>query len=209
MVNATSPLPPHFHHLSKTQAEAYLQTFLAELPGSQARLASMLATSGADPALARATTPDALHPIWEAAVSHWPLDWQEGYDYAGDPWSRNEPPLDALGPLEELPSWFRHDRIHYSVFAPSTLWVIDVLARHLGQAVVSNFPALDWRIGPRRPAKNIDRNKPVAGTATGWIEPRRLVRVLIRRQIDARFDRDAPSTLRDLYERITWHADSW
>lgn len=207
MVNAT--LPPHFHDLSKPQAEAYLQKFLAELPGSQTRLASMLTRTGTDPALAHAATPDTLHPLWEVTVAHWPLGWQEGYDYAKDPWSRNDPTFDALGPLEELPSWFSHDRIHYSVFAPSTLWVIDLLARHLGQVVVSNSPALDWRTGPRRPANNIDRNMPVAGTAKGWIEPRRLVRVLIRRQIEGHFDRNAPSTLRDLYERITWHADSW
>lgn len=206
---AETTLPPYFNQLSRADAKAYLNQFVAELPESRARLADMLTAAGKDPALASSPSPGSLEPIWEAAVGSWHLGWQEGHDHATDPFSRRDPPLGALGPLEGLPSWFGHDRLHYAVFAPATLWVIDVLARHLGEVIAATYAHLTWRLGPARPANNVDRNMLVVGTSRGWVEPRRLTRVLVWREIEGRSDSTVPRTLLDVYERNTWYADTW
>src|SRR5690606_38208772 len=122
-------LPPDFPRMSKRQASAYLEGFVDELPASRARLAQMLAGAGADADLAEDVSPDSLDPIWEVATSAWDLSWQS--DYVPGPTSAHPPvrfaTLEALGPLDQLPSWFRHGTTHYLRFSPTTLWVIDVL----------------------------------------------------------------------------------
>lgn len=204
-----TPLPPHFQQLPRNEAKACVARLVAEMPASRDRLAGMLALAGADPELARSTRPEALDPIWTCAVDHWPMRWQSAYippPAIGAP-AVHKGSLEALGPLHLLPSWFVHDRIHALRFHQDTLWVIDVLARHLGGTLVASRPSLYWVAGPARPAKNIDRGCPVVGNDVTWVNPFRTVQGLVGRSITGADPLGAPTTPRALYER--WIGYDW
>lgn len=178
-------LPPYFQQLSHKDAKEYLARFVAELPASSARLAAMLASAGAEPGLADETRPEALDMIWEVAVNHWPMRWQDDYvhpETTAAP-TLHKGSLRALGPLHLLPSWFIHDRLHALRFHQDTLWVTDVLARHLGATLIAWKPSLAWNVGPARPANNIDRGCPVVMGSKTWVNPFRAVQGLVHRQI--------------------------
>lgn len=210
MTSPETPLPPYFQQLPRQEAKEFLQRFVAEIPASRDRLAGMLGAAGADPDLAHDLSPGALDPLW-AAAQGWEVGWQEGYVA---PPTRSSPPVStptmgAMGPVDRLPSWFVHDRHQSLRYSPDTLWVIDVLARHLGEVVLAEHPHLRWTLGPARPANNVDRNYPVVGTAKGWVNPIRVVSGLVERRIWGKADPHAPATLRALYDRQTTSAPDW
>lgn len=204
-----TPLPLYFQQLPRAEAEAYLARFVAELPASRERLAGTLASAGADPGLAHSTRPEALDQIWSTAVDHWPMRWQDDYVHPPNTATPtvNKGTLEALGPLHLLPSWFVHDRIHALRFHQDTLWVIDVLARHVGQTLVASRPSLRWAPGPARPANNIDRGCPVVGNTVTWVNPLRAVQGLVHRLITGGNSYGAPPTLRECYAR--WTGYEW
>lgn len=117
--------------------------------------------------------------------------------------------MKALGPLENLPSWFGHDRIHYMRFSPATLWVIDVLGRHLGQCLIEARPQLAWTLGPSRPANNIDRNKPVVGTASTGVSPLRAASGLAFTAITGITYPGRALTLREYVDQTTGLVARW
>lgn len=205
-----TPLPPYFQELPRKDAKEYLERFVAELPASQDRLAGMLGAVGADPDLARDLTPEGLEPLWDAALS-WDTGWQTGYAAPPTPASPpvSQPTLEALGPLGQLPSWFVHDRRQSMRYKPETLWVVDVLARHLGEVVRSQHPRLRWTLGPARPANNVDRGYPVVGSSKAWVNPIRVVSALIERGFSGHEVPGAPTTLRELYDRQTATVERW
>lgn len=162
-------VPPLFGELSREQANAYLAQFMDEMRASRERWPACFAGAGADPSLADDTSPSALEPIWTAATEAWDLSWQADYvpppDTAHPAVSR--PTMRALGPLEDLPSWFGHDRIHYMRFSPATLWVIDVLGRHLGQCLIEARPQLAWTLGPADGHPEVEGRLDLDPVATG------------------------------------------
>lgn len=210
MTMPETPLPPLFQQLPRQQAKDYLEQFVAELPASRERLEGMLGAAGADPALAHDLSPESLDALW-ATAQGWQVGWQRDYipppNTASPPISA--PTLEALGPLDELPSWFVHDRVHSLRYSPQTLWVVDVLGRHLGEVVLAQHPHLRWTLGPAKPAGNIDRGYPVTGTATAWVNPLRVAAGLIGRRLSDQDVPGAPSTLRDVYDRQTATAATW
>lgn len=204
-------LPAEFHALPRKEARAYLQTFVEEMPGSQQRLAQMLSLAGAEASLATDLNPAGLDVIWEAVRRQVPLRWQEGYLPPPDTATPapHPPTLEALGDLTELPSWFLHDRTHFTVFSPGTIWVIDVLGRHLGEVLRSSWPTLDWMLGPARPASNIDKNKPVVGKGSTWVNPLAGVSALVSTEIGGNRHPSAASSLGEMYERIAARVPHW
>ncbi len=202
-------LPPYFQRLTRKEAKAYLARFIAELPACRERLAGMLASAGADPGLAQSFDPEAIDLIWQTAVAHWPMRWQD--DYVHPPNTATPPihkgTLTALGPPHLLPSWFIHDRIHALRFHQDTLWVTDVLGRHLGEALIAWRPSLGWAPGPARPASNIDRGCPVVASPATWVNPLRAMQGLVHRQITGDVPPDAGFTPRAMLER--WKEYNW
>lgn len=206
-----SQLPPEFHYLPRKEARAYLTQFVEEMPASQARLGQLLDVAGADPALASDLDPARLDEIWEALRQHAPLRWQDGYIAPPDtatPAPR-PPTLEALGDLAALPSWFLHDRTHFTVFSPETLWVIDVLGRHLGEVLRAQWPDLGWMLGPAKPASNFDKNKPVLGKGSTWVNPLAGVSSLVATEIGGNRHASAPSSLGEMHERIAERVPHW
>lgn len=179
-------LPPDYVGMSKGQARQALEVFVEELPASRDRMARMLDGAGADPRLADDLSVEALDPLWEVATSSWGLSWQS--DYVPGPTTAHPPvsfpTLEALGPLEELPSWFRHGPTHYLRFSPDSLWVIDVLGRHLGQGLVARNPEVEWVPGPGAPRHHShEKNRPLVGSTTHWASPLSIVSGLVDRHL--------------------------
>jgi hypothetical protein len=85
-------------------------------------------------------TPGSLEPLWSWAQPR--LSWREGYQ----PPPRGLPgprvPLEDLEPIEELPAWFVPDL--WSDFSASSLWLIDGLARYLGECLLDHVPGARW-----------------------------------------------------------------
>lgn len=202
-------LPPLFQKLSREDAKGYLTRFVAELPASSERLAGMLASAGANSGLAHQTRPEALDMVWEVAISHWPMRWQDDYVHpqtTADP-TIHKGTLGALGPRHLLPSWFIGDRIHALRFHQDTLWVIDVLARFLGQTLIEWKPSLAWAPGPARPANNIDRGYPVVAGSRTWVNPLRAVQGLVHRRITGADSFGVSFSLLATYDR--WTGYDW
>lgn len=207
-----SDRPPLFDVLSRAEARAYLARFVRELPASQDRMADMLASSGGNPRLAQDLSPGSLDPLWETAVQRWDLSYQA--DYVPNAAHPMAPPLqegtwEALAPVEQLPSWFAHDWSQFMSFSPSTLWVIDVLARHMGRVLIQNHPDLSWMIGPDRPAQNVDRSRPVVGRGRAWINTIRRTSVLVERTIWDKHPPHGSRTLGAQYQTMQDEKKGW
>lgn len=204
-------LPPSFYDMTRAQRRAYLAQFLLEMPASAERLARVLEQVDADPGLARQTSPDSLGPIWAAILGSVPLTWSADYIPRVPPeWKPvRKATLEAWGDLTQLPSWAPRERLHYLYFSPDTLWIIDMLARHMGQVFLANWPGLGWMAGPANPSSNLDRNQPVIGRRTTWFNPIRPVSILVARQISGEPIVDQPADLRELYERWAVHIANW
>lgn len=192
----------NYFEMTRAEADDYLAVFLTEMPASRRRLADTLAQHGADPGLADEFTPASLDPIWNALT---PLfAWQDLY-LPPDPMTQPSAvaPLEGLGDLTELPSWFT-DKGGYGLehFSPRTLWLIDGIARHLGNVLVEhdNFA---WAVGhgPQRGnAHYAYQNQPIVlgkGHGNDWSTLMSSA-VLISRELDGRSLSDAP--LKDMYE---------
>lgn len=203
--SAATERPPLFDVLSRTEAKDYLARFVDELPASRARLADKLTATGGDPGLADNQDPVSLDLLWETVIQGWDLSYQD--DYVPNPHPAGAPlheaTWEALGPIEELPSWFAHDWGQFIRFSPDTLWTIDVLGRHLGQMLLHHHPDLGWMVGPDRPASNVDRSRPVVGKGRNWVNTFRRTSVLIARTMRGEHPPTAYfTTLRGLYERM-------
>lgn len=150
---------PIFHALSRREAQSYLDQFLAEMPGSAARLAVTLGEQATDPALVHDFDPSSLNKVWDAIA---PLvAWQDLYQPASPP-ERLSPvaPVDGLGDPNALPSWFTSSTGYgLEHFSPRTLWIIDGVARHLGN-VLAHTDGWVWKVGRGR-SGYVFKNQPV------------------------------------------------
>jgi hypothetical protein len=145
-----------YHEMTRAQARAYFEQFMSEMDASRDRLAATLRGQGADPALAYDLTPESLDPMWEALSPL--LAWQDGWEPS--PTGRPRPTLEALGDLDALPSWL--EPIAGPIrFSPSSIWILDGLGRHLGNAMVATVPGWQWSVGYHRIRAYAEQNRPV------------------------------------------------
>lgn len=190
--------------MTRSEADAFMATFLDDMPASRQRLAYTLEQQGADPGLANELTPASLDPIWNALT---PLfAWQDLY-VAPDPMTRPvaTAPLEGLGDLSKLPSWFAVDHGYgLEHFSPRTLWLIDGIGRHLGSVLVEH-DGWAWAVGhgPQRGGSHfVYENQPVVlGNGDAW-SPLMSTAVLAGRELGGRSLSAAP--LKDMYD--TWLA---
>lgn len=155
-----------FVNMSKAEAAAYLGQFLDEMPAAMERLRhECSATNGPAPDSLDGT-PSSLAELWRWAVPR--MSWREGYvpPPLGQPGRR----LTAadLEPADELPSWFHHpSAAGYERFSADSLWLLDGLARYLGEAVVAAVPGARWSVGSARRKGYMFQNQPVVGGLAG------------------------------------------
>ena len=174
-------LVPIFHTLSRREAQSYLDYFLAEMPACAGRLAETLRGQAADPALVRDFDPSSLNKIWEAVASL--VGWQDLYQPASPPerWSPVAP-VEGLGDPNALPSWFTTSTAYgLEHFSPRTLWVIDGVARHLGN-VLAHTEGWEWKVGRGR-SGYVFQNHPVIAGPLNEHSPLMSMAVIVSRHL--------------------------
>ena len=179
---------PIFHALSRQEAQSYLDQFRTEMPSSAARLAETLREQGADPALVGELDPSSLDKIWDAVA---PLaSWQDLYQPASPPdrWSPVAP-VEGLGDLDALPSWFTTSTGYgLEHFSPRTLWIMDGVARHLGN-VLEHTEGWEWKVGRGR-SGYVFQNQPVIAGPLNEHSPLMSMAVIVSRHLKGGESRD-------------------
>lgn len=183
-----------FHTMTTQEAKAFLATFIDGTPERIDELRTQCATSGGPTPDVLDLSPESLDPLWEWARRR--LSWREGYvpPLHGRP-GPTEPPGE-LETLDQLPEWFNPLLGDWRFSAP-TLWLIDGMARYLGETLISNVAGARWTVGNAWTKAYVYRNRPVVSGLPGpEVEPMCRVTVVVGRAL--RPDRPA-STLRDIY----------
>lgn len=185
---------PIFHTLSRREAQSYLDQFLTEMPASAGRLAQTLQEQATDPALASDFDPSSLRKVWAAVA---PLvSWQDLYQPANPPerWSAMAP-VEGLGDLDALPSWFTTSTGYgLEHFSPRTLWIIDGVARHLGNVLV-HTDGWVWKVGRGR-SGYVFQNQPVIAGPLNEHSPLMSMAVIVGRHLKGS---EGPDTLLEMY----------
>jgi hypothetical protein len=187
-----------FPSLTRKEAQAYLGKFLAEMPASASRLTATLDDVGADTYLAGSFAAASLDDLWRSVMPV--LGWQDRYQPA-DPPTRLSPssPIEGLGDLGDLPSWFTTSTGYgLERFSPRTLWVMDGVARHLGNVLVHTH-GWEWRVGRGRKGY-VFQNQPVIAGPTNEFSPLMSLSVLVGRHLKGD---EQPGALRETYENWT------
>lgn len=186
---------PIFHTLSRREAQSYLDQFLAEMPASAARLADTLREQATDPALVSDFHPSSLYKVWNAVT---PLvAWQDLYQPASPPerWSPVAP-AEGLGDPSALPSWFTTSTGYgLEHFSPHTLWIMDGLARHLGN-VLAHTDGWMWKVGRGR-SGYVFQNQPVIAGPLNEHSPLMSMAVVVSRHLKGS---EGPDTLMETYK---------
>lgn len=152
-----------FVSMSKAEAKEYLEQFLREMPSALERLRSQSSVTGG-PELDGSVA--SLDELWAWALPR--FQWREGYvpPALGQPGARIS--ADQLEPADDLPSWFHHpSAAGYARYSVETIWLVDGLARYLGELVVANVPGAGWRVGNARRKGYLFQNQPVVGGLGG------------------------------------------
>ncbi|NMR20486.1 hypothetical protein [Cellulomonas fimi] len=183
--------------MSAAEAKQFLQLFLANTPGRLEELGRRVVADGAAREEQLDLGPDALDLVWEWARPQ--LAWREGYvpPPLGQPGPRG--PVGDLEPPDQLPEWFDPPVYDWWQFSASTLWLIDGLARYLGESLLEAVPGSRWTVGRSRTKGYVYQNHPViAGLPLGDdLEPMTVVTVLLSKAL-----RGEPWPLRRMYD--TW-----
>lgn len=188
-----------FVQLTRSEAKAFLDQFLAETPQALDRLRELAASSGGPRAEELDLTAASLDPLWTWAAPR--LSWRDGYTPPppGDPGGRIAP--DALEPEDQLPSWFDPVVPGWARWSAASLWLIDGLARYLGETLVAEVPKATWTAGHARAKGYQYENHPVVtGLPADDSEPMASVAIIASRVL---LPTPGPSTLRDLYDAWT------
>lgn len=150
-----------FVTMTKPEARAFLERFLAEMPARMEWLTGLCQDSGGPSKSELDYSAASLNALWAWAQPR--FAWRSGYRA---PTSRGEieprfNPDDLEGP-GDLPSWFHHPSgLGLATFSSDTLWLIDALGRYLGESVVRSIPEARWASGATRPKGNMLANQPV------------------------------------------------
>lgn len=148
-----------FVEMSRPEARAFLERFLAETPGRLQALREQCSSTGGPSAQSLDLTPDSLDPLWSWAAPR--LAWRDGYQSPppGEPGGRV--PLDQLEPEDQLPSWFDPVVSGWARWSAESLWLLDGLARYLGETVLASVPGARWTAGHARRRGYAYENHPV------------------------------------------------
>jgi hypothetical protein len=169
-----------YAQMSRKEAEAFLTEFLDEMPESRRRLAETLEQQRCDPSIVEVFTPESLVPKWDCLL---PLfSWQSMYVPPAPP-HRLYPltPLEGVGNLDELPSWFATGE-GLEQFSPETLWIIDGVGRHFGNVMVQ-AQGWSWAVGHGPLPGFIYENQPVLlGRDDAW-SPLMTTAILVARNL--------------------------
>jgi hypothetical protein len=172
-----------FVTMTKPEARAYLDRFLGEMPASLERLVRLSAATGGPSQGELNYTPKSLEPLWSWATPR--FAWREGFippAFRGDFQPQYMP--ENLEPPQDLPSWFYHPSGHgFAQFSADTLWLIDGIARYLGQTAVESIPRTRWFIGANRPKGNMVANQPVLDGLAYEVSPIHTCTVLTARAL--------------------------
>lgn len=186
-----------FHTMTAREAKEFLARFVEQNPQRLAELRVQCAASGGPAPEVLDLSPRSLGPLWEWARPQ--LSWREGYVPPLNDLHGPRGPVGELEPFDQLPEWF-DPLLGGWVFSAPTLWLIDGMARYLGEALTHNVPGSHWRAGRERIKSYAYQNHPVVDLPTGAREPLWSVSIITRRALSPSF---GPSTLTDLYTAWT------
>jgi hypothetical protein len=188
-----------FVEMSRAEGKAFLDRFLRETPEQLERLRELAAATGGPRPEELDLTPASLTPLWTWAMPR--LRWRSGYTPPplGEPGGRVPP--EALEPEDQLPSWFDAGIPGWARWSADSLWLIDGLARYLGETLIAHVPRAKWVAGHARTKGYMYQNHPVVtGLPTDDSEPMDSVGVIAAREL---LQLPGPNTLRDTYDAWT------
>jgi hypothetical protein len=173
--------------------------FISEMPQQLNRLRELCATTGGPRPEQLDLTAPSLGPLWAWAAPR--LSWRAGYTppAPGEPGGRVSP--DTLEPDDQLPSWFDPIVPGWARWSASSLWLIDGLARYLGETLITEVPKSRWAAGHSRTKGYMYQNHPVVtGLPADDSEPMDSVAIIASRVL---LPTPGPGSLRDLYDAWT------
>lgn len=181
----------NFVSMTSAEAATYLDGFLTEMGPSLSRFAT-----STDCELT--CSPESLDQIWHAVRPK--LTWRVDFT----PPARGEPgpriALEQLEPPEDLPSWFHHPSgAGYARFSAETLWLIDGVARYLGETFIRNVGAR-WGSGNAPLEGYVYQNQPVLiGVTAEPLSPMQTCAVIVARALRSR-PTHGPQSLAEVYD---------
>lgn len=148
-----------YRQLTARQAQEQLRLFCAETPQRLDELREVVGSTGGPAASALDLSPGSLGPLWEWARPR--LAWREGWQppVGAEPPRRIAP--EELEPAEVLPSWFDPAVPGWATFSAPTLWLVDGIARYLGECLIAEVPRARWGVGRSLRRSYVYRNHPV------------------------------------------------
>lgn len=150
-----------FVSMTKPEASAFLERFLAEMPARMEWLTRLCQDTGGTRESELDYSAASLNAVWAWAAPR--LAWRRGYEAPtsrGDLRPQFNP--DDLEDPDDLPCWFHHPSGQgLARFSADTLWLIDALGRYLGESVIKSVPGARWASGATRPKGNMLANQPV------------------------------------------------
>lgn len=187
-----------FVELSRSEAKSFLDRFQDETPERLAALRDLTSSTGGPHADQLDLTPASLEPLWSWAAPR--LSWREGFTPPplGEPGGRVSP--EELEPEDQLPGWFDPIVPGWARWSAGSLWLVDGLARYLGETLVTQVGAR-WAAGHARTRGYVYQNHPVVtGLRTDAVQPMASVAIIAGRVLQPT---PGPRTLRDLYTAWT------
>jgi hypothetical protein len=188
-----------FVRLSRGEAKAFLLRFVSETPERLEQLRELVTVAGGPEADALDLTPASLDPLWRWAAPQ--LSWRDGYvpPPPGEPGTRVA--LDGIEPEDLLPSWFDPHVPGWARWSATSLWLIDGIARYLGETLVAQVPRARWAVGHSRTRGYMYQNHPVVtGLPLDEAQPMASVAIIASRVL---LPTPGPRTPRDLYDAWT------
>ena len=188
-----------FVELSRPEAKAFLDRFQRQTPQQLERLRQLATITGEPQPEQLDLTASSLSPLWTWATPR--LSWRSGYapPTPGEPGGRL--PLDVLELEDQLPSWFDPVMPGWARWSVDSLWLMDGLARYLGETLVTQVPGAKWVAAHSRTRGYMYQNHPVVtGLPTDDSEPMASVSIIASRVL---LPTPGPRTLTDLYDAWT------
>lgn len=184
---------------TRREAAGLLATFLARTPARLDELRAEAADSGGPPPGSLDLSTDSLGPLWEWAAPR--FAWRPGY--APPPFGLPGPRVDphAVEPAATLPEWFDPD-LHWNRLSLQSVWLVDGLARYLGECLLREVPGARWTVGRSWRRGYVFQNHPVIrGLPVGGpLQPMWSVSILAARALQPS---PGPATPADLVAACT------
>lgn len=179
-----------FVAMSQAEAVAYLDAFKHETPASLERLSTVVSVPVG-------LTRESLDDVWRLAAPQ--LSWREGYAPPDSGQPGRQVDDSELEAASELPSWFHHpSSAGYARFSADALWLIDGLARLLGEVAIHELGG-QWAVGHARTRGYMFQNQPVVtGVARDAVSPMQSCATLAAGALSSRTK--GPQTLRQILE---------